>query len=310
MIIILLAAYQGQAYIAEQITSIQAQTYQDWQLIVQDDCSTDDTCAIVAAYAKQDARIKLIRRDAQSGGAKANFSSMLRFAQSEYCMFCDQDDIWLPDKIALTLDKMLEMEASQGKETPILVHTDLTVVDRELKLICVSLIKMLDLDARRDKFNQLLVQNIVTGCSTMANAALLRLVDEVPDEAIMHDWWFALVAAAFGGIGFIEVPTVLYRQHGGNEVGAKNVRSLIYILKRLLDADEARQALKRTYEQAGIFEAKYQKSFKYHKIAHIYNRTPTYGKPLKLYYLFKYGFSKKGIFRTCGQIVIELLNLR
>lgn len=254
MITILMATYNGEEYIAEQIESILNQTESCWKLIIQDDCSSDGTAKIAQAYAERyPSMIKFKERETSSGSAKNNFSSMLQFSDSEYTMTCDQDDVWLPKKIELTLKKMQELEVKYGKDKPLLVHTDLKVVDEKLKAIDNSLFHQQNLDSSRDKFNNLLVQNIVTGCTMMVNHALIVLADKVPEQAIMHDRWFALLASAFGKIGFISEPTVLYRQHDHNEIGSENTRSFQYNLKRMLSKERSKSVLRNTYLQAEVF---------------------------------------------------------
>lgn len=217
MVTILLATYNGERYLEEQIESILQQTCTDWKLIIQDDCSSDGTAVIALKYVKRNPdKIRFVKREFPSGYAKNNFFSMLKLAKSDYVMTCDQDDVWLPTKVQVSMSEMHRLEAEQGCNRPLLVHTDLKVVDYNLSIIAESMFKRQNLDNRRDKLNNLLVQNIVTGCTTMVNRALLDMVYETPKEAVMHDRWFALIACAFGKIGFVDQSTVLYRQHGSN----------------------------------------------------------------------------------------------
>lgn len=308
MITILLAAYNGEKYIAEQVESILNQTYDNWKLIVQDDCSQDRTCEIVEMYTvKYPDRIILMKRSTPSGSAKNNFSSMLQYADSDYVMTCDQDDVWLPDKIEVTMAKMLEIERRVSHSKPVLVHTDLKVADEKLNIISESLIKFQKLDSRRDRLNNLLVQNVVTGCTVMANRALIEKVQPIPEQAIMHDWWFALVASAFGEIGFIDKPTVLYRQHSDNTVGAKNVHGIFYLARQILALQHARQMLAATYTQANSFLNAYEDLLgeREKEIIQAYLKISSSSKIEKLKLISMYDFWRIGFFRRCGQIVIQ-----
>jgi glycosyltransferase involved in cell wall biosynthesis len=308
MITILLAACNGEKYIAEQIESILDQTYGNWTLVVQDDCSEDKTCEIVEKYAGRYAdRIILKKRNTPSGSAKNNFFSMLKYAGSGYIMTCDQDDAWLPDKIEVTIDKMREIEAEAGYERPILVHSDLKVTDEKLNVIADSLFKFQKIDSRRNKLNNLLVQNIVTGCTMMANRALAERVQSVPEQAIIHDWWFALVASAFGHIGYVDRPTVLYRQHAGNEIGAKDVNSMFYKIKRILAFRQAMSSLTATYAQAESFLRAYEDQLeeKQKKIIRAYLSIPGASMSEKVKIISGYDFWKTGFFRRCGQIILQ-----
>lgn len=306
MVTILMATYNGERFIAEQIESILQQTNSNWNLIIQDDCSSDKTAAIILKYQqKYPEKIRLIERKEPSGSAKYNFFSMLKFANSDYVMTSDQDDIWLPDKIQVTLNEMLRLEAVYGSKKSLLVHTDLKVVDCDLNEIEESLFGRQKLDKRKVKLNNLLVQNNVTGCTMLVNRALLEKVNDQPQEAIMHDWWLALIASAFGEIGFVNQSTVLYRQHSSNQVGAKNSRSLWYNLERFIDFKTSKQVLRSTYLQAQAFLKVYGEmlSPEYLELVREYSSIPVYGKLERLETIYSYSFWKTSFLRKCGQIL-------
>lgn len=231
-IAILLAAYNGAAFLRAQLDSLFAQQVQGWQLLVSDDGSKDDTPDIIREYQqKYPGRITLVEHEQPTGSSMKNFMLLTRQAEAyDYILYSDQDDVWLPQKVGMTLRKMREIENGHP-ETPCLVHTDLSVVGEDLSLKKESLMYSSMLRADRDSLHYLLIQNIVTGCTMMINHALwqLAVLPLTGGEMRMHDGWFALIAAALGRIGFIDRPTILYRQHGDNVVGAKDVRSLRYI---------------------------------------------------------------------------------
>lgn len=254
MITILMAAYNGEKYIGEQIQSILDQTYQDWKLVIQDDCSIDATFNIASDYAeKYPGKITAVRRPVNSGSAMNNFFSMLSFADDPYIMLSDQDDVWMPDKIMVSIERMKELENTNGEEIPLLVHSDLVVVDDALHKVDKSFLKMQKLDNHHSSLNCMLAQNIVTGCTTMVNKKLIEMIGEPPAHAVMHDWWMALIATAFGVIGFVETPTVLYRQHISNAVGAKRTGSLKHYMSRLFYFKQLRKEMAQTYLQAKEF---------------------------------------------------------
>ena len=122
---ILMATYNGSKYLPHQIDSILKQHYTNWTLYVQDDLSTDNTPEILAAYAKRDARIKVVDNQ-EKLGAKRNFMTLMEKVEADYYMFSDQDDEWLPEKILVTMKKMME-EENEAPEKPVIVHTDLLV---------------------------------------------------------------------------------------------------------------------------------------------------------------------------------------
>jgi len=118
--------------------------------------------------------------------------------------------------------KMKELENIHGKNTPILIHSDLRVVDEQLNEIAPSFVKFQGLpDPRKHDFPKFLYQNVVTGCATFFNRALLEIATPIPEQAIVHDWWFAQCAKLFGVLVYIDEPLLDYRQHGENSIGAR-----------------------------------------------------------------------------------------
>lgn len=221
---ILMATYNGGRYVAEQIASIENQTHQDWRLLVSDDCSQDDTLAIVGCMAEDDERIEIASSGVRHGGAAGNFMSLVQHAEAPYVMFADQDDAWLPEKVGHSVDAIRGMEERYGTDSLLLAFCDMRVVDDELNTINDSFIRMARYDVSRLSFPQLIAQNVAAGCTMIANRPLVELAHKAPVDGrlIMHDWWLMLVAAAFGHIEFVDEALSLYRQHGNNEVGANS----------------------------------------------------------------------------------------
>lgn len=231
---ILLATYNGFFFVASQIDSILSQTHKDIRLIVRDDASQDSTRKVLEAYANRypDIITLLPSDDNDSLGVKGNFSRLMQNSTSDYIMFADQDDLWEEGKVAKTLEIMKELEKESLPDTPLLVHTDLKVVDRNLNVLSQSFWKYGKIDPLKGhSLNRLLMQNVVTGCTMMINRSLLQLASPIPENAAMHDWWLALVASAFGHIEALMTPTLMYRQHGGNALGAQKFLSLGYFKK-------------------------------------------------------------------------------
>jgi len=223
MVVILLSTYNGSLYSREQISSIQDQSFKDWALLVRDDGSSDNAYALLQDIQQQDERIHVLPK-AENIGVIQSFAVLAKqglemFPQVNYFMFADQDDVWLPFKVEKTLVCMLKLEE---EHTHVLVHTDLKVVNTDLKPIAPSFMKFQHIKHEGDIALQvLLVQNFVTGCTVMVNRELLASALPIPQEVMMHDWWLALCAAGYGKVGFVSQPTMLYRQHQGNSVGAK-----------------------------------------------------------------------------------------
>ncbi|MDX9902411.1 MAG: glycosyltransferase family 2 protein [Aliarcobacter sp.] len=228
-IFILLSTYNGEKYLKEQLDSLFSQNYKNFKLIVRDDGSTDKTLEILKSY-----NIELLS-SCENLGVKKSFESLLAYAyensDAKYFMFCDQDDVWNEDKIEKTLNKMNEMEKLY-KNTPILVHTDLEVVDENLHTINPSFMKLQNLNEKKNGLNNLLIQNTITGCTAMINRDLAKLCLPMSSNAIVHDWWVGLVASYFGKIGYLQQSTIKYRQHTSNTIGAKGF-DIGFVLKSI-----------------------------------------------------------------------------
>lgn len=211
-ITILMSTYNGEQYVAEQIDSILSQTYTNWVLIIRDDGSKDNTVHIIDEYVNREARIKWFDEDeSRNLGPMKSFFSMLQKVDSAYYMFSDQDDVWLPQKIEKTLQKMKEIER---QSSPSLVHTNLSVTDEQLNVLEEGPA------SAHDSMQSLLLTNDVTGCTVMINKSLrLLALNDLESVQVMHDMWLGLLAARFGSIAYVEFPTMLYRQHSGNVVG-------------------------------------------------------------------------------------------
>lgn len=261
MIEILLATYNAAEYLLPQLQSIFAQTRQDFHLTIRDNCSTDDTCKILYDFAaKHPGKITIIEGE-ENLGAKGNFAYLIQKSRGDYVMFSDADDVWLPEKIASTRAEMLRLESTSSAKMPLLVHTDLKVVNRSLNILSESFWDYTQRSPETtDQLNRLLVQNTITGCTMMANRALLDLAQPIPKEAFMHDWWLGLVACAFGRVGMVKEPTMLYRQHGKNQIGAakslnKNVSELLEVRHRQASAFLDRFESRLRPEQKEVVEA-------------------------------------------------------
>ena len=256
-IAILMATYNGEKYICQQIDSILSQTCKDWELYIHDDGSTDNTIAAVESYVeKYPDKIHLI--DGKStGGAKYNFFYMFGQVEAPYYMTCDQDDVWLEKKIELTYDKMLTIE--DKADISCLVYTELRVVDSELNTIADTMSGYQSLDCHKRTINQFILQNSVTGCTMMVNRALRDKMLRITaiDNTIMHDWWAALVAAQFGKTAFIDEPTILYRQHGDNSLGALGINKLSYIVRRVWQKKQIQESMRLGRLQAREFAKTY-----------------------------------------------------
>jgi len=293
-ILILLSTYNGEEYLEQQLDSLFNQTCQNFIIIARDDCSSDNTLQILKKY-----NIKILEAN-KNLGAKASFSELLKYAihdsAVEYLMFCDQDDVWEKDKIEKTLLKMQEVE-KLNSELPVLIHTDLKVVDSELNILNNSFWNYEQIDPTINSFNRLLTQNTITGCTIMVNRRLTELANPIPFEAIMHDSWLGLVASYFGKISVINESTILYRQHNLNSVGTKGF-GIRYILDKLLKKNFA----KRNSIQAKAFLDSYRDKLDKNSIQMLEDFSTIESKSFlqKRKILFKQKLFKQGFIRNVG----------
>jgi len=219
---VLLATYNGEQFLREQIDSILAQDYPNIRTLVRDDGSSDGTVTILNEYAvKYPDRFRVMPPSPGAGSAKDNFLLLMKASTAEYICFSDQDDVWLPDKVTRTKQVMDQLESQWTSDIPLLVFTDLQVVDEQLRVLHNSLWEHENIKPERiHRLPWLLTQNLVTGCTVMLNRRLLELASNMPSDALMHDHWIALLAASMGQSGFVNAQTILYRQHKRNVTGA------------------------------------------------------------------------------------------
>ena len=226
---ILLATFNSERYLVEQIDSILTQTYADWVLYIRDDGSTDRTPEIIGKYLKEyPNRIKLIVDNKGALRSYHNFMELLKIVSADYYLFCDHDDVWLPDKIEKSMKEMTRIEAAHPV-IPVVVHSDMKVVDQNLNVLSDSFWNYSRLLPECSSFKDLICCNCVNGCTMLLNERAKKVSLPNIDYGTMHDSLVAQsVSASQGVIHAIKEPLVLYRQHIDNVVGAANVRKTYF----------------------------------------------------------------------------------
>ncbi len=297
---ILMATYNGADYVRQQINSIQSQTLSDWKLNICDDRSTDGTLDIITSIAREDPRINIISQDIKFGSAQANFTYLMSQASGDYVFLADQDDIWHPNKLKLFMDRMHEAERRYSADTPLLAFSDLTVVDVENHVIAPSFLTYIGRDPHRTSLNELLVQNLVTGCASAMNQAMVQVVQSfsVSDSKamMMHDWVYALLAASVGHLIYVDEATVDYRQHGTNVMGAHPYSSCKTLLGLIIPSSRRKQdritRLRQTIEQAKLVRASVQSRAlsPARSTLDAYCDIPSQTRMQRIHTLFTYGF--------------------
>jgi glycosyltransferase involved in cell wall biosynthesis len=299
---ILLATYNGQDYLVEQLESIINQTFDDWRIIVRDDGSSDSTLEIIREYLTQyPERFEVLEDDSGRLGACASYSILLQYSTAPYIAFCDQDDVWQPDKLEIQIRAMQGAEPTLPHGVPVLVHTDMIVVDEDLNELSGSLWKYQNMSPEvMATLQRSLIQNHVTACATMINRNLADLCVPIPAAARMHDWWIALVAVIYGKIVIIRKATLIYRQHDTNDTGAKKW-GWRYVMRLFLSGRTmVKNDLLRTRDQALELLSHPMLDQSARNLIQHYVHLYELGWFRKRYMLIKYGYFKYGLIRNIG----------
>lgn len=232
---ILMASYNGERYICEQIDSITSQTYSNWVLYINDDGSTDGTIDIIKEYiSKYPDKICLSYNDSGKCGATGNFADLFqKVPQADWYVLCDQDDIWPNDRLEKMLQKAVTEGVSDNSDIPAIVYGRAQVVDENLNKLGNSIEECLYVKLREEiAHKQILLATYIWGCTMMYNDALRNLVKVIPQGALYHDAYLEIVCVYFGKIVALEDIVVKYRQHGNN-VSAGVYPLYIDIFRRL-----------------------------------------------------------------------------
>lgn len=254
-VLVLMASYNGEEYIAQQIQSIVDQTFENWTLWIQDDASVDGTVNIIKDFMEDDHRIKLTVNDGIHG-PYYNFHSLINKAKDsapyDFYMFCDHDDVWHPDKIK----KMAEAAGAYGSDIPVMVYANMQIIDGHGNIIESDVNKKLVLECkgRWDVF----YNHRVYGCNSLFNHALFNIVPRVDVSAardiigiLCHDNYYAKYAAVFGRLIYLDEITMSYRRYGKNVTAAHSYDyGIKRIMKRVKDIDSLAKDHARTYSQS------------------------------------------------------------
>lgn len=228
---ILMATYNGEKYLAEQIDSIISQTYKNWNLLIRDDGSSDSTFKILLEYEKKDDRIKIVKDEKGNLGIAKNFEELLKITSSELVMFSDQDDVWKKDKIEIMMKYISDYD---------LIVSDAVVVNEKLKCINESLFYIVK---SKKGIIKNIIKNTYYGCCMLFKRKILGKVLPIPDnKEIGHDLWIGLISEKYYKVRFIKKKLMYFRRHSNNTTtinkSKRNIREKIIgryvILKELL----------------------------------------------------------------------------
>ena len=301
MVDILMATYNGEKYLSQQIESILNQSYKNIRLIIRDDGSNDQTRSIIESYrVKYPQIIEIISDTKNIKSAAGNFMELSKYASSEYVMFSDQDDVWDKDKVKKSVEAIKSVESRLGSSKPILVFCRYRVVDEELN----QLVAETDVDINKLKLNRLIVQNCIAGCVSIINKSLNSIIGDYDNLIMMHDWWIALIACALGVIEYLPETLVLYRQHGANCIGNVDTSSLTYNAS-IIKNGTAKELQLRYRDQIKLFESRYSELLDEDKkrIIDGYIHLFSLNKIARIKELIKGRYFKDTMLRIIGQLM-------
>ena len=224
IVAVLISTYNGEKYLNEQLNSLLSQDYDNFIIYIRDDGSVDGTVSILAEYLNYEF-IKVIACERGNLGPSKSFITLVGAVEAEIYMFCDQDDVWLSNKISTAVERIVEC----GLDMPCLFYSNISVVDRDCNLINKSFSQYGGISTNSPQLclNVLAVQNSVVGCTVAFTNALKNRVFQaniMECYVAMHDWWFALYAVCLGKVIYDSKPLILYRQHDRNVSGV-NIHS-------------------------------------------------------------------------------------
>ena len=236
---ILMATYNGEKYVGEQIDSIINQTYENWKLLIRDDNSTDKTLEILKEYEKKDKRIKVIEDKKGNLGFVKNFEELLNCSTEDWVMFSDQDDYWLENKIEKYVTTLNE-NSNDIFEKPILIHSNSFICDDNLKIIKNEFINS-NIASKYDEDSYYFAY-FVQGSTVLINRKIIDLALPFSKNVTIHDRYFHLLAEFLGKRVFINESLIKYRQHSNNKIGAKG-SIVTKILKKRYFHNEDRELI-------------------------------------------------------------------
>lgn len=309
-----MGTYKGERYLSEQLDSLLASTCQEWKLYLCDDGSTDRTLQIAEEYqGRYPQRIRVWKNPENLRSARNFFAGLRRVSEEEpadYYMFCDQDDRWDADKIAVSLERMQQLEREVGADKPLLVYTDSRLTDEGGRVLEPSFQRVSHFRSEHCDLAHLLMENKMPGCTEMMNTALVQkafssaVQAEFPADMKMHDWWFGLVAAAYGRISYLDRATMDYRQHGGNVVGGTSFGS--YLQDRLADIRKQKESIRENIRQAQSFRLWYGEDLgeQQQEILQAFCCLGEAGVLERRRLLIRYGFWKSGLIRNVALFLL------
>jgi glycosyltransferase involved in cell wall biosynthesis len=222
MIEILIPTFNGARYLNSQLSSIFNQSFFQWRILIRDDGSTDGTLELIEEWRSSNPERFFLISDNEKGlGVSQSFARLLAHSSASYVMLCDQDDYWYPDKILKSFEAIRQEEVKMVFGFPLMVCTDLEIVDSELNFISKSFWSdRKDSPEILEDYEKLIAHSVVTGNTILLNRPAVNLVIPIKTNFFLYDQWIAIKVAKYGKIIFLNEPLVKYRQHSSNVLGS------------------------------------------------------------------------------------------
>ena len=301
-ILILMATYNGEEYISEQINSIINQTYKNWELYIHDDGSHDNTKKIIDKYSKTDKRIRIVGDNLYFKNPKKNFLYLVEFIKKmkyDYVAFCDQDDIWKENKLEIILASIEKLSS----DIPCLVHSDSMIIDKEDKVLSKSFDDLSGMQMKRDDFESISLWNNAQGCSIIVNKKCIQYIDDVnSDKIIMHDWLITMICSLFGKCVYLDNPLIMYREHNSNCIGPNTEKKFKDVISKKDDyRKKTLETYERVYEQLNYFLEKYHDKMDSIQISRVEKELDCFnkGKITRFFYCINKKLLKKKGIKSC-----------
>lgn len=211
MVDILMATYNGEAFVEEQVRSIMAQSFRDWRLLIHDDGSTDQTISILQRLSREDERILLIEDNISHLGVARNFIHLASISTAQYCMFCDQDDIWLPSKV----EKMHQSISKYNQTIPQVLYSNAFLWNHQQGIISNKNTLTYPTTIRQTLF----LNTGIQGAAAIFNRKMCELITQPLTHYAMHDHVLLLAGICFGEVHYLHQSLMYYRQHENNVTG-------------------------------------------------------------------------------------------
>jgi glycosyltransferase involved in cell wall biosynthesis len=248
-----LATYNGANYLEELLNSLLKQSLEPFEIVIVDDCSSDGTLAILESYQQRYKQIK-IHVNNHNLGPISSFKKAVAECIGDYFALCDQDDIWLQNKLEMSVHAL---SGRNPPNKPSLVYSDLKLIDENGKIVSESFWKSQRMNPKSETFYTMFFGNVVTGCTVVFNKAMKAEMLAMPDAVLMHDHWLALVAYGIGNVNVISSPTILYRDHQTSVTKKSRISFPKRLLNTLMKAFGHNDYLNRERGQILLFKEMY-----------------------------------------------------